>query len=228
MTRLSVMCVVSFSFFSKRITDCLSQPHSEVPTKAEDWPTLADILRFQDRVRSRVMSIYDDIESGKRPLTRKLGRLLFMTLEHEALHAETLLYMLLQRAGTGTISPPGFMKPEWESLAAAWDAAPKPVSETVVLGPETVSLGHDDLEAEDDEPGKVREGDDHEYGWDNEHPERKVEVQRFEISWRPVTNGEFYEFYLGHGKDMVELPASWVVEDGVVQVFPGVLSIFCG
>lgn len=164
------------------------------------------------------MNLYDDIDSGKRLLTRKMGRVLFMTLEHEAMHAETLLYMLLQRAGTGTIPPSDFMKPDWESLAASWNAAPKSMCQTITLGPETVTLGHDDVEAEDSHPDKVRAVEGHEYGWDNEHPKRKVEVEQFEISWRPVTNGEFYEFYLGHGKDKVELPASWVVEDGVVQV----------
>jgi len=193
-------------------------PHSEVPNKLEDWPSLPDILQFQGRVRARLMSLYDDIDSGRRLLTRRLGRLLFMTVEHEAMHAETLLYMLLQRAGTGTIPPPDFFKPNWESLAAAWDATPTPTCETVVLGPATVTLGHDDVEAEDNNPDKVRDVDGHEYGWDNENPKRTVEVQQFEISWRPVTNGEFYEFYLGQGKDRIELPASWVVEDGVVQV----------
>lgn len=164
------------------------------------------------------MSIYDDIESGKRLLSRQLGRLLFMTLEHEAHHAETLLYMLLQRAGTGTIPPPGFAEPDWQSLAAAWDAEPRPESEIVTLGPEMVSIGHDDLEADDDKTSKVSEPDHHEYGWDLEHPERKLEVQQFKISWRPVTNGEFYEFYLGQEGDKIELPASWVVEDDVVRV----------
>lgn len=164
------------------------------------------------------MNLYDDIDSGKRQLTRRLGRLLFMTLEHEFMHAETLLYMLLQRAGTGTIPPPDFFKPNWESLTETWNEAPAPACETVTLGPATVTLGHDDAEAEDSHPAKVRNVDGYEYGWDNENPKRNVEVQQFQISWRPITNGEFYEFYLGDGKSTVELPASWVVEDGVVQV----------
>ncbi|KAF9452919.1 DUF323 domain-containing protein [Macrolepiota fuliginosa MF-IS2] len=197
-------------------TQC--HPHSEVPANLEDWPSLSDILYFQDRVRARLMSLYDSLDSGKLLLTRKMGRALFMTLEHEGLHVETLLYMLLQRAGTGTIPPPGFLEPDWKSLAADWEAAPGPLSKTVTLGPETITLGHDDAEAEDAHPDKVRDIKNYEYGWDNEHPKREVEVQRFEISWRPVTNGEFYEFFLGQGMDKIELPASWVVEDGVVQV----------
>ncbi|KAJ3565282.1 hypothetical protein NP233_g7732 [Leucocoprinus birnbaumii] len=197
-------------------TQC--NPHSEVPTDINDWPALSDIVDYQHRVRARVMSLYDDIDSGRRPITRRMGRVLFMTYEHEGMHAETLLYMLLQRAGTGTVPPPDFMKPDWSSLAAAWNAAPKLSHGTVTLGPESVTIGHDDVEAEDARVVEVTLPDDHEYGWDNENPKRVVEVQQFEISWRPVTNGEFYEFYLGRGKDKIELPASWVVEDGEVKV----------
>lgn len=34
------------------------------------------------------MNLYRDIDSGKVTLTRKIARVLFMTLEHEAFHAE--------------------------------------------------------------------------------------------------------------------------------------------
>jgi len=192
--------------------------HSEVPKRPEDWPSLTEILDFQARVRSRVMNLYDEIDSGTRPLTRRLGRVLFMTLEHEAVHAETLLYMLLQKAGSGTIPPPDLVRPHWTSLAATWDAAPKPKSATVVLGPEAVTLGHTDADFEDEDLDKMHLVDGHEYGWDNEHPKRDVEVQKFEISWKPITNGELYEFYIDGGKEKFELPASWVIKDGAIQV----------
>ena len=39
-------------------------------------------------MRSRVLKLYADIESGKVALTRKLARVLFMTHEHDAFHAE--------------------------------------------------------------------------------------------------------------------------------------------
>ncbi|KAJ2927919.1 hypothetical protein H1R20_g9182, partial [Candolleomyces eurysporus] len=192
-------------------------PHSEVPTKEEDWPSLDSILTFQSRVRARLMKLYDNIDNGAVPLTRKVCRVLFLTLEHEAMHAETLLYMLIQRAGTGTIPPAGFTVPHWKSLATAWNEAPVPDNDTVVLGPETITLGHDDPEDQD----LQHSGDDalnHEYGWDNESPKRVVEVEKFSISWRPVTNGEFYSFFTGEGKGKVERPASWIEEDGVMKV----------
>ncbi|CDO77155.1 hypothetical protein BN946_scf184657.g30 [Trametes cinnabarina] len=195
-------------------TQC--HPHSEVPQKDEDWPSLSSILQFQSRVRERVMKLYRDIESGKLPLTRKIARVLFMTLEHEAFHAETLLYMLLQRAGTGTIPPIGFVPPVWDVLEETWNSHPEPVSDTVTLGPEVIALGHDDDEADDDSTDVYG----HAFGWDNEHPERKVTVGKFKIEWRPITNGQFYEFYMHDGKNLenVKFPASWVEMDGQVFV----------
>lgn len=151
-------------------------------------------------------------------MTRRVARVLFMTFEHEAEHAETLLYMLIQRAGTGTILPPGFAIPHWPSLATTWDSIPPPKSETVTLGPGFVTLGHDDAETDDHDPAMSNDVDGHEFGWDNEHSKRQVYVDKFEISWRPVTNGQFYEFYNGEGKGKVQLPKSWVKEKGEIKV----------
>lgn len=126
--------------------------------------------------------------------------------------------MLLQRAGSGTIPPPDFTPPNWESLTAIWDAAPKPTNTSVTLGPATVSIGHDDVEEEDTHPKKVTQVDDHEFGWDNESPKRDVSVGTFRIEWRPVTNGEFYEYYTGGGNTQVKFPASWVESNAQICV----------
>ena len=45
-------------------------------------------MEFQARVRQRVLKLYEDISTGNVPLTQKVARVLFMTLEHEAFHAE--------------------------------------------------------------------------------------------------------------------------------------------
>ncbi|RPD62283.1 hypothetical protein L226DRAFT_532692 [Lentinus tigrinus ALCF2SS1-7] len=193
-------------------TQC--HPHSEVPQRDEDWPSLASILQYQSRVRERVVNLYRDIDSGKVTLTRKIARVLFMTLEHEAFHVETLLYMLLQRAGTGTIPPSGFVPPPWEVLAESWDSQPLPTTQTVTLGPADVTLGHDDDEADDHSTDVLG----YSFGWDNEHPKRAVHVEQFKIEWRPVTNGQFYEFYQGAGKDKVQFPKSWIEVDGEIFV----------
>ncbi|KAG1748553.1 hypothetical protein EDB19DRAFT_1630127 [Suillus lakei] len=193
-------------------TQC--HPHSMVPTKDDDWPSLHSILAFRNRVRDRLRKVYSDIAEGKIPLTRKVARVLFMTFEHEGFHAETLLYMLVQRAGTGTIPPPDFSPPHWESLAMQWQTAPKPAVATVEIGPSTVTLGIDDIEEEDTEPTKCYGFADHIFGWDNESPSRQAEVKAFRIEWRPVTNGEFYEFYKGAEQGKVKFPASWEDRNG--------------
>lgn len=151
-----------------------------------------------------------------------------MTLEHEAMHAETLLYMLIQRAGTSgesTIPPHGFVTPPWASLSDSWKLTPPTVSQTVILGPDTVILGHDDVESDDDSATDIKS---HEFGWDNESPKREVQVDPFRIEWRPVTNGQFYQFFCGEGKNLVEFPASWVEDDEGIKVSVSIISIFLG
>jgi len=188
-----------------------------VPENDDEWPSLNSILQFRSRVRARLSKLYDDFDTGKQTLTRKVGRVLFMTFEHEALHAETLLYMLLQRAGSGTVPPPGFAVPDWNSLATSWKYLPPVTEESVVLGPAVIELGHDDAE-EDDELEDCRlKIEAHEFGWDNEHPKRQAEVGEFRISWRPITNGEFYEVFKAN-KEKFQVPASWIEEDGEFRV----------
>ncbi|KAL1750928.1 C-type lectin protein [Schizophyllum commune] len=211
--------------------------HSEVPTRDEDWPTLETIIAFRDRVRARLLRLYADLRAGRVKLSRNIARTLAYTLEHEGFHVETLLYMLIQRAGTGTLPPPGFTPPPWDLLKAQWDATPVPAAPTVTLGPATITLGHDDSEGEDfacecgddesqhaeDVARQYTEYDiaNHEFGWDNESPARAVQVGAFRAEWRPVTNGEF-EVYWRKSVGKVPMPKSWVEEDGEVKV-----SNFC-
>jgi len=111
---------------------------------------------------------------------------------------------------------PVFITPSWTSLAEDWNTRPAPQSKTVTLGPAVISLGHDDDEADDNDTKSLVEG--HEFGWDNEHPKRQVDVPRFKIEWRPVTNSEFYQFYIGAGSGQVSFPASWVDDGGIIKV----------
>ncbi|KAJ7822036.1 DUF323 domain-containing protein [Mycena leptocephala] len=181
-------------------------PHSEFPQNDEDWPSLLSILQFQARVRARLMKLYEDIDAGTQLMNGKVGRVLFMTFEHEAMHAETLLYMLLQRAGSGTLPPPGFTPPLWASLAETWNSAPQRESSTITLGPTTVTLGPDDSETDDALASDVAG---HEFGW--------VHVDEFRIEWRPVTNGQFFKYYV-QGDGEVAVPASWVKFEGEMHV----------
>ncbi|KAH9843532.1 C-type lectin protein [Rhodofomes roseus] len=193
--------------------------HSEVPEKDEDWPVLGEVLAYRDRVRERLMRLYEELGKGERTLTRRLARTLMMVLEHDGFHVETLLYILIQRAGNGMLPPPGFAIPPWKHLAAQWDATPAPATPCATLGPCTLTMGHDDQEPDDILPDFTNAVEGHEFGWDNESPKRTVAVGKFNVSWRPITNSEFLDFWRGAGKDCVGLPPSWVLgPEGEVQV----------
>lgn len=127
--------------------------------------------------------------------------------------------MLIQRAGMGTLPPPGFAPPPWSALAAAWDANVRaPSTPTVTLGPATITLGHDDCEGDDLDPELTHRVDGHEFGWDNESPARQVEVGRVRMAWRPITNEEYLAFWNAGGRDQVEFPPSWVSGEKGIKV----------
>ncbi len=126
--------------------------------------------------------------------------------------------MLIQRAGTGTLPPPGFMIPPWKALAEQWKNTPLPAIPTVIIGPATLTMGHNDSEADDAVAEFEYKVSGHEFGWDNESPLRVVHVNAFKADWRPITNGEFKDFWQGEGKNTVSLPKSWEVVGDEVMV----------
>lgn len=124
--------------------------------------------------------------------------------------------MLIQRAGTGTLPPPGFAPPPWEVLKEQWAQIPPPSVHTITLGPATLEMGRDDSEADDLSPELTTDVYDHEFGWDNESPKRAVDVARFTMDVRPITNGEFYTFWKAQRgtEGDVGLPGSWACDEG--------------
>lgn len=62
--------------------------HSEIP---DEWPPLQEILAYQDQVRAKVERLIKGQD-----IPRHIGRALWIGFEHEIMHLETLLYMLLQ------------------------------------------------------------------------------------------------------------------------------------
>jgi L-histidine Nalpha-methyltransferase / hercynylcysteine S-oxide synthase len=124
--------------------------------------------------------------------------------------------MLIQRAGTGTLPPPGFTLPPWTLLAIQWDAAPVPDAALPVLGPTTVFLGHEDSEL-DDFGSLAQEVNAHVFGWDNENPTRAVAVGAFRAEWRPISNQEYLRFWDAGGRNTA-MPASWLEDGGEIMV----------
>jgi hypothetical protein len=82
--------------------------HSDIP---DEWPPLEEILAYQDQVRAKVLKLVKSSE-----ISRDVGRALWIGLEHEIMHLETLLYMLLQSDRT---IPPTSITPNFEGLAEA-------------------------------------------------------------------------------------------------------------
>lgn len=168
--------------------------HSEIP---DEWPAKDEILVFQDKLRSKVRNYYKTNEAYD---DRKIARALWLGFEHEVMHLETLLYMLVQ--SEKMLPPDGVVKPDFAALAH--QAKIHTVANEWFTIPERdLKLGLDDPENDD--------GPDRYFGWDNEKPPRKVHVKSFQAKARPITNAEFAAYLVEN--DMSTFPASWVVSD---------------
>lgn len=164
--------------------------HSEIP---DEWPPLAEMLDYQDRVRQRVLSLYKSGRAFEQPWT---GRVMWLGFEHEVMHLETLLYMLLQ--SDKTLPPAGTIKPDFEQLAAQADKAAVE-NEWFDVPAQKITLGIDDPDTAD---GPLRH-----FGWDVEKPPREVSVKALKAKGRPITNGEYARYLRDTGIET--LPASW-------------------
>lgn len=164
--------------------------HSAIP---DEWPAVETLVEYQRQVRIRARSIY---HNGKIK-DRKVAEALWISFEHEAMHLETFLYMLLQ--SNSTIPPPLVARPDFKELAS--NPAEKAVPNKWFEIPEqTVEIGLD-------EPGSD-EIPSTSFGWDNEKPRRTAYVPSFVAKARPVTNGEYVK-YLEEG-NTEQFPASWI------------------
>jgi hypothetical protein len=84
--------------------------HSEPP---EEWPPLETIVSFQQKVRGKVDALY---ASGEAAANHRVSRALWLGFEHDAMHLETLLYMLIQ--SVKVLPPPGTKVPDFESTGS--------------------------------------------------------------------------------------------------------------
>ncbi|KAK7753687.1 hypothetical protein SLS62_004309 [Diatrype stigma] len=169
--------------------------HSETP---DEWPPVEDILGYQGRVRARLAKFYASDGGGPQGegISRDIGRAIWVGFEHEAMHLETLLYMMLQ--SDKTYPPPSRPRPNFEALAEQARAA-RVENEWFDIPQREITLGLDDPEDDPTFHGH--------FGWDNEKPPRKVEVHGFRAKGRPITNEEYARYM--HENQVTKLPASW-------------------
>jgi formylglycine-generating enzyme required for sulfatase activity len=164
--------------------------HSEIP---ESWPPLEQILHHQDTVRMRAEALY---ASGEAETNPRVARALWLGFEHEAMHLETLLYMLIQ--SEKVLPPPGTVAPDFQALAKQL-ATVAVTNEWFTIPEAEVQIG---LEDSEQDKTTVRY-----FGWDNEKPQRTVQVKSFRAKARPITNGEFAAYLAQTGTS--KIPASW-------------------
>ncbi|KAJ1566719.1 hypothetical protein HK405_008709 [Cladochytrium tenue] len=181
--------------------------HSRVP---DQWPAVADVLLYRDRARARVRRVLTqlkEVADGKSgvlaaaPIGR-VARAAWMCYEHEAMHLETLLYMLAQ---SPRVRPPAHVLPPiglFRAATADGDKlalpSPLPLGWVRIGGSDgnIVETGHDDDEAGDAGRGAREAVREHEYGWDNEHPRRQLALPTGGawLADRAVTVGEYFAF----------------------------------
>ncbi|GAM34851.1 sulfatase [Talaromyces pinophilus] len=167
--------------------------HSEIP---DEWPALGEILNYQEQVRSRVQSL---LRREGLPQNRLLGEALWIGFEHEAMHLETFLYMLLQ---SDKILPPlGLGRPDFDVIARQAESNAKP-NQWFGIPEQTIAIGMDDSD--------LAKMPAQSFAWDNEKPKRSVTVHAFEAQARAITNREYAHYLKENG--IHRIPASWVIQ----------------
>ncbi|KAK6544139.1 hypothetical protein TWF694_000846 [Orbilia ellipsospora] len=164
--------------------------HSDVP---DTWPDLEEIKTFQSRVRDRVKGLYHN----EKNLSLDAKRALWLGFEHEVMHLETLLYMLLQH--DLTVPPAGVPAPDFRGQFLLDSTSNEKQDGWMDVDGRKVILGTDD-----------READGGFFTWDNERPSIETSVGSFQAFSRPITNGE-YATYL-EATQSKELPKSWTID----------------
>lgn len=157
--------------------------HSEVP---EEWPPLKTILKFQQNVRHSIESLYS---SGEADSNGPVSRALWLGFEHEAMHLETLLYMLIQ--SDKILPPPGTTVPDFAAFAAR--------SKSLTVENEWFTIPASDVSIGLEDPERDYKSQRY-FGWDNERPHRSTHVKSFRAKARPITNGEYAAYLSETGK----------------------------
>lgn len=192
-------------------------PHSLVPIDRDGWPSIKSLLKYQQCVRNRLKLLLsrweiedegEDKDSSENYSNqrRRAGHVVWMCFEHEAMHLETLLYMLVQ---SSNIIHPAVSPPLWyeNRCLKRSDTSLSIISQAnlIPFNGSIVEIGSDESE-ESSDLKKIN------LGWDNEHPKRMVSVSSFEIQTRPVTNGEYFLFWKKSNRSDALTPASWHFE----------------
>ena len=141
-------------------------------SQASVWPSREEVREYVDAADELVRSTIEhgEIENAGDPHRRNAAST-FTILEHEAMHHETLLYMLHQLRHEAKLPPPGADPVSDDRLPPAGEIE-------IPKGQVTLGADRDELI----------------FGWDNEFESERVDVEGFTIDQHNVSNGEFLRF----------------------------------
>ena len=147
-------------------------PAPDPEPNRERWPSRAVVQQFARAADARVIDAltHGDIDRPGHPLLDR-AEAVFVILEHEAMHQETLHYMLHRLPWDQKRRPPGY-RPRIEGAA--------PRSTWIEIAPGRATLGVDRRSAR--------------FAWDNECPHFSEHVGAFAMERHNVTNAAFMEF----------------------------------
>jgi ergothioneine biosynthesis protein EgtB len=154
------------------------------------WPNQEAVRQYKVRIHEQLFDYLKtvDFKDVSHPLLQH-GNVLFLLLEHELMHQETLLYMLRELPHALKVKPPDYKRPPINTPISAQEMAQIPAG-IAILGTE---------------PGEFN------FAWDNEMPRLPVEVGAFAMDVHNVTNGQFLEFMEAGGYEREEFwtPDQW-------------------
>ncbi len=148
---------------------------------ASVWPSRSEVQAYR-RSAEALIERAMLTESLDDPLTVEA---LFTVVEHELMHQETLLYMFHNMP---------YEQKVWRSATVA----DRPAKNELIEVPAGIAT----LGADRDEIG---------FGWDNEFPKHRVDVNAFAIQRHNVTNGDYLECMRATG---APAPHFWSTADG--------------
>ncbi len=161
------------------------------------WPSREETVEYKRTIHNRFFEFLSEVnlDSETHPLLKN-GYGLWLTLEHEMMHQETLLYMLHQL--------PHPLKIQNNTMP---ETTPK--TDNLISGKATNKIEMINIPA-----GKTILGaapNEFDFVWDNEQPHRIVDIDRFSMDVFNVTNGQFLEFVEAGGYQRPEFwtPETW-------------------
>ena len=151
-----------------------------------DWPARGAVETFGRACDERILRALatSRLVDPQNPRLQR-GQSVYTILEHEAMHHETLMYIVHQL-------DPGLKG----RIAQEHHDRPAPRNELRCIPAGIATLGADP----DEQP----------FGWDNEFGKHAVEVPAFSMQRYPVTNGDWLAF-VGDGGPV---PPFWIERDG--------------